>query len=281
MESMQTWQAMTPHSAAFFEAAAAHPERALLALDFDGTLAAIVPDPEDSRLHEASSAALGRLCGVLGAVAIITGRAVGTVRRLARLDERPELASLIVLGAYGAERYSPAEADGPARETPEGIAAARPELEALIAEFGVAGVGLEDKGAALGVHTRRAADPTAAFEALRPGVGEIAARHGLVLEPGRNVLEVRASAVTKGEAIRSLVEETSATVVAMCGDDLGDLPAFAELTALREDGSVTCRVVSGSDEQDVLVAHADVLTDGPDGMADWLTALADRVVGPR
>mgnify|MGYP000157839530 CR=1 FL=1 len=47
--------------------------------------------------------------------------------------------------------------------------------------------------------------------------------HGLVLEPGRSVLELRASSLTKGDALRELVRETGASAVAMCGDDLGDL----------------------------------------------------------
>nr|WP_269451975.1 trehalose-phosphatase [Tessaracoccus coleopterorum] len=115
----------------------------------------------------------------------------------------------------------------------------------------------------MGVHTRRSDDPEGAYAALLPRLREIAAAHGLTVEPGRSVIELRSSNVTKGDAIRALVEETGARVVAMCGDDLGDLPAFEELVSLRAEGLVTCRVVSASPEQAAMDDSADILADGP------------------
>lgn len=274
---MSTWREQTPHASRFIEAAVKEPRRTLVALDFDGTLAAIVPDPTDSRLHEGAAAALARLGERIRQLAIITGRGVGTVRELGRLEGRPGLSKLIVLGQYGVERWDAATGAETTPEIPVGILQARPEVERTIADCGYDGVVLEDKGRALGVHTRRSSDPEAAFEALRAPLTAIATSHGLVVEPGRNVLELRASLVTKGDALRDLVRETGATVVAFVGDDLGDLPAFEVLAQLRDQGLTTCAVVSGSDEQPDVAARADVLADGPDGVAEWLDALADAI----
>ncbi|AQP49517.1 trehalose-phosphatase [Tessaracoccus flavescens] len=274
---MHTWRGVTDAADDFMRAAVERPSETLLALDFDGTLAAIVPNPEDSRLHERSAEALTVLASRLGHLAIITGRGVETVRRLARLDERPALKGLIVLGGYGAERWEVGASFTSQAPRPEAIAAALPRVEAAISGSGFSGVEVEDKGQALGVHTRPSNDPAGAYKALLPRLVAIAGDLGLTLEPGRSVLELRTSKVTKGDALRELIAETGARVVAMCGDDLGDLPAFEVLQEARGEGVVACRVVSGSTEQVAVAEQADLLADGPDGMADWLQHLATRI----
>ncbi len=276
------WIAVTGVGGSFFDDAAAHPGETLLALDFDGTLAPIVPDPEDSRFDEGAAVALGRLAGVVGHVAIITGRGADVVRRLGRLDARPGLGRLVVLGQYGVQRFDSATGITTTHPVGEGVPAARRDLEGLLAQLtsqgrDMTGVHLEDKGIAIGVHTRRAASPEATLALLTPLVARIAARHGLHVEPGRLVVELRASTRNKGDALRELVTETGARVVAMVGDDLGDLPAFAALEGFRADGLSCCSVVSASEEQPGLLGSADVLCDGPDGVAAWLNALADRL----
>ncbi|AQP46914.1 trehalose-phosphatase [Tessaracoccus aquimaris] len=271
---MTRWTVQDQAGDDFMRAAGAHPERVLLALDFDGTLAPIVPDPDDSRLDPRAAEALARLRGRLGALAIITGRGTQTVSKLARLEERG-VNGLIVAGGYGAQRWVVGEAVDDAGARPAGIGEALEAIREAIEACGVDGVAVEDKGIALGVHTRRSDDPDRAYGSLLPRLEGIASAHGLTIEPGRSVIELRASTVTKGDAIRALIEETGATVVAMCGDDLGDLPAFDALVDLRAAGLTTCRVVSASLEQSGLGAYADILAEGTDGIADWLEALAD------
>lgn len=269
-----SWNAVTDHAQDFLNAAAHDPSSVLLALDFDGTLAPIVDDPEDSRMHDGAAEALALLGERLGHVAIITGRGVAVVRRLGRLEEREGFGRVVVLGQYGAERWDAATGSETPAQVPENVAAARPAVARAIADCVIDGVVLEDKGRALGVHTRRSADPDAAYMALQPVLMDIAERHQLILEPGRNVLELRASALTKGDSLRALVAETGATVVAMGGDDLGDLPAFEALREMRAAGLTTCAVVSGSAEQPMMAEQADVLAEGPDGVAAWLRDLA-------
>ncbi len=242
-------------------------------MDFDGTLAPIVEDPEASRMLPAAADALARLDGRVN-LAIITGRAVATVRRLGELDRRPGLANLIVLGQYGVERWDAATGREVLPERPAGIDEALAEVRGEIDRLGLVGVHVEDKGRAFGVHTRRAEHPERAFAELKPIVASVADSHALVLEPGRSVLEVRASTRTKGEALLDLVEELDLEAVAMCGDDLGDIAAFEALTVLRGRGLSTCAVVSLSAEQPALEAFADVRADGPDGVAAWLAQVA-------
>lgn len=104
----------------------------------------------------------------------------------------------------------------------------------------------------------------------------MAERHGLHLEPGKNVLEIRPRGIDKGVALRAIVAELGVRQVIFAGDDLGDLPAFTAVEELRHDGIGGLLICSASSEQDALVARADVVLDGPDAVADWLEALADE-----
>jgi trehalose 6-phosphate phosphatase len=123
------------------------------------------------------------------------------------------------------------------------------------------------------VHTRRLSDPAAARDRLVEPLRSLAERHGLVLEPGRNVIEVRSPGMTKGHAVRALVDELDAGGFLFGGDDLGDLDAFDAVDALRQEGLATLLVCSLSDEESALAARADVLVKGPDGVLDLLRRL--------
>ena len=95
----------------------------------------------------------------------------------------------------------------------------------------------------------------------------LAAEHGLSVEPGRQVVELRAHGTDKGVALERIVEEVSARHVVFAGDDLGDLPAFDAVDRLRAAGLTGLLICSASDEQDVLVARSDLVLDGPDAVA--------------
>lgn len=247
------------------------PGRALIALDFDGTLAPIVADPEQARAHPDALPALARLADRVAMIAVITGRPAETAVRLAGFAGHPGLGGLTVLGAYGAERWD--AATGELHRPPQhlGIVASRAELPALLGDTGAA---VEDKGNALAVHTRRAPDPEGAFTALRAPLAGLAARLGLALEPGRFVLELRPPGMDKGAALKGLAEETGAASVLYAGDDLGDLAAFAAVADLGGAGVAGLRVCSGSAEVTELTAATDLTVEGPEGMAAFLASLA-------
>jgi trehalose 6-phosphate phosphatase len=127
------------------------------------------------------------------------------------------------------------------------------------------------------VHTRRATDPDGAFRALLGPLRDLAGRHGLVLEPGRLVLEVRPAGVDKGVALTEYVRATGAGTVLYAGDDLGDLPAFAAVERLRAEGVAGLLVCSGSAEVTELADRADLVVDGPEGVVRLLRALASQL----
>lgn len=254
------------------------PSRALVGLDFDGTLSPIVDEPQDARAHPGAVPALQALGAHLGQLAIVTGRPVDSVIAYAGLAGVAGLEHLAVLGHYGLERWDAAAGEVSRPDLPDGVEQVRRALPGLLA--GVApDAGIEDKGAALAVHTRRSATPQASFEALRGPLLELARSSGLVLEPGRLVLELRPAGMDKGAALRSLVDTVrsagagvSATV--FVGDDLGDLAAFDAVAALRQEGTPGLLVCSGSDEVPELLDRADIVVDGPPGVVSWLEHLA-------
>jgi trehalose 6-phosphate phosphatase len=260
------------------DAVLSRPARAVIALDFDGTLAPIVADPEQARAHPGAVPALAALAPKVAAVAVVTGRPAGVAVRHGGFAGVPGLEHLVVLGHYGAERWDAVTGTVTAPAPHPGVAAARAELPGFLDGTGAwQGTWVEEKGRAVAVHTRRAADPQAAFEALREPLTELAARHGLIVEPGRMVLELRPPGMDKGVALLRYAREISAESVLYAGDDLGDLPAFAAVDKLRSDGIPGLLVCSGSDEVTELRERADLVVDGPQGVVALLTALSARV----
>lgn len=266
--------ARTRDGQAGLDAILASPGRALIASDFDGTLSPIVPDPADARACPGAAEALGRLGTAVGTVAIITGRPAAEAVALGGFAEVP---GLIVLGHYGAERWQ--EGRVTAKPVPEGVDTARQLLPGVLESAGAPdGTRIEDKGTALAVHTRRAADPAGTLAALRDPLSDLSERTGLTLEPGRFVLELRPAAIDKGSALRRLAAERESRSVLFCGDDLGDLSAFAEIGAQRTAGTVAgCTVASASPEVPEVARAADLVVDGPAGVVALLAALADSL----
>jgi trehalose 6-phosphate phosphatase len=263
--------ARTRDGQAGLDAILADPDGALIASDFDGTLSPIVEDPADARACPGAADALSRLGPAVGTLAIITGRSAADAVTLGGLAEVP---GLIVLGHYGAERWQGGRVTATA--VPEGVDKARLLLASVLASAGAPdGTRIEDKGTALAVHTRRAADPAGALAALRDPLADLSMRTGLALEPGRFVLELRPAAIDKGAALRGLATERGSRCVLFCGDDLGDLSAFAEIRAQRAAGTWRgCAVASASPEVPEVAEAADLVVDGPAGVVALLAALA-------
>ncbi|WP_326787044.1 trehalose-phosphatase [Streptomyces sp. NBC_00151] len=266
---------VTPAGRDALEAILTRPTHTVVALDFDGTLAPIVPDPDRARAHPDAVPALAALAPKVASVAVVTGRPAGVAVRHGGFAGVAGLEHLVVLGHYGAERWDAVSGTVTAPAPHPGVAAVRAELPGFLDGIGAwQGTWIEEKGRAVAVHTRRAADPQAAFEALREPLGELAARHGLIVEPGRMVLELRPPGMDKGVALMEYVREIGAEAVLYAGDDLGDLPAFAAVDKLRSDGIPGLLVCSGSSEVAELADRADLVVDGPAGVVRLLAALA-------
>ena len=246
----------------------ARPDLGLVALDYDGTLAPIVARPEDAVAQPGIVDALAALAAHGVHVAIITGRPVDAALSLGGLAA---VDGIMILGHYGLQRWQDGEVSSP--EVSPGVVTARTRLTEYVASHDP-GMTVEDKHHAVALHTRNAADATAAFEAAKPMAQALADECGLELVPGRFVLEIRPAGIDKGGALRSVVAATGVQALLFGGDDLGDLPAVAAIADLRESGVLGVVVCSDSPETpSALRDTADLVVQGPPGVLETLQAL--------
>ena len=245
---------------------AAHADEVALCLDFDGTIAPIVEDPQAARPLPGIVELLGPLADQYAAVALISGRPA------TYLASHAAAPGVRYLGLYGLEEIVEGRVQVDGR-----LAAARPAVAAAARELAAdpavtaSGAHLEDKRYAVAVHTRRVADPGRWAGPVGQAAARIAAGHGLEVVPGRMVWELRPQVPSdKGDAVRRVVGSSGASVLLAAGDDLGDLPAFADAAELG--GGL--RVVAGSAEAPAeLLDAADLVVDGPEGIRELLEHL--------
>ncbi|TDD67770.1 trehalose-phosphatase [Jiangella aurantiaca] len=244
-------------------------DRTLVALDFDGVLSPIVPDPGRAVALAGTADVLTAVAARVARVAVVTGRPAAEAVRLGSLQDVP---GLLVLGHYGLQRWSAGTLNTP--DSDDGVDLARRRVTELAAAR--PGVTVEDKQHSVALHTRSASDPAAALDELRPHADAVAAEAGLQVTPGRFVLELRPVGVDKGLAIRSLVAETGATAVLYAGDDLGDLPAVVAVRELASSEDLVGIVVcSDAEEASAELRNAaDVVVPGPPGVQALLRELA-------
>lgn len=258
-----------------FRPLAADPQETVVVTDFDGTLSPLVDDPSSARPLDGVVSVLARLVGSFATVAVVSGRPVSF------LDDRlgtgphgpPRAGGPRLIGLYGMESLDP---DGGV-VVDESAAAWVP----VVGDVGESlrgdapdGVLVEVKHTAVTVHWRRA---PGAGDWAAARVGEEVARSGLVAHPGRESIELRPPiAIDKGTTVRSLA--TGHRGVCFLGDDIGDLPAFAELLRLRSEGVATVGVaVIDDDTAPEVVVAADASVAGPrEGLAllEWLADAA-------
>jgi trehalose 6-phosphate phosphatase len=184
---------------------------AVVALDFDGTLAPIVEDPAQARIGERTRALLAAAAG-LYPCAVISGRSRADLA--ARLAGIP---GLDLAGNHGAER-------GDGSPPPAIRAQVRAWAGALRAVVGGDGVAVEDKGYSLAVHYRRARSPE---QARRRILGLAAALPGARVFGGHAVVNLApAGAPTKADAVERFASGFPAWPVLFVGDDETDEDAF-------------------------------------------------------
>ncbi len=195
--------------------AAAMRARPLLAFDFDGTLAPIVPRPADAQVPMAVAHRLQRL-GRRLQIAIITGRRVQDVR--GRLHFEPAH----IIGNHGAEDPAAGLDDTPAQAALQGF---RARLAAAGAALQQAGVDVEDKGASIALHYRLARDSSQAVAALAAVLQDLPP--ALRAFQGKRVVNVVwAAANDKALALAALVAREGADAAVFVGDDVNDEPVF-------------------------------------------------------
>jgi trehalose-phosphatase len=201
----------------------------LVALDFDGTLAPLVDDPDDSRMLPAAAEALALIAGVPEiTLALVSGRSVVDLHRRAGAP-----VGTVLIGSHGAERGrvdpSGLELD-PIRLDPEQtdlLTRIGAGLDA--AALGREGVWVQRKPVAVVLHSRMAKGVQA--EAATAQALSLAASLGVDVLQGKDVVEISVLDVTKGQALVRLRDQLGARVVLYAGDDTTDEYAFAELAA--------------------------------------------------
>jgi trehalose 6-phosphate phosphatase len=238
-----------------------------ICLDFDGTVAPIVDDPEAARLLPGIVELLGPLAGRYAAVALVSGRPA------TYLAVHAGAPGVRYLGMYGLEEI----VEGRVQVDPR-LEAARPAVAAAAEELArhpavtASGAHLEDKRYAVAVHTRRVADPDRWADPIAEATAAVAAGHGLEVIPGKLVWELRPPVASdKGDAVRQVVAASGASAVVVVGDDRGDLPAFAAAAELGG-GSLRVAVASAEAPRELLDA-ADLVVEGPEGARDLLERL--------
>jgi trehalose 6-phosphate phosphatase len=148
-------------------------------------------------------------------------------------------------------------------------------------ELSPIGVRREEKGAIAALHWRGATDETAAHDGLQQTAQE-AVRRGLAVHWGRKVLELRPPVpFDKGRAIERLVTDRindggELKAVIYAGDDTTDLDAFAAIDRMVDTGLLEERfkvAVMSGESPSGLAEAADVVVDGPEGVANLLNSL--------
>lgn len=187
-------------------------------LDFDGTLAPIVDDPDRAQMPETTCQVVAELADQVP-VAVVSGRGLADVR------ERVGIDGLVYAGDHGFAIHG-LEADLPRPDGLEAeLAAARRALEARLAD--VEGVRVEAKRFSLAVHHRQAGPQASA--AAREAVDiALADATTLASREGKQVVEVvPAIDWDKGRAVELLLDELGAGLAPVyIGDDTTDETAL-------------------------------------------------------
>lgn len=208
--------------------------RLLCAFDFDGTLAPIVPRPEQVRLPDNIRERLISLAE-LAPVAIITGRSVADIS--GRLGFAPDF----IIGNHGLEGVPGWDAQAAYHEK---LCAGwhRQVVDALKDPELGNGVLLEDKRYSLSVHYREAKDPQQAASRLQALFDQLSPRPRIVA--GKYVFNLLAQdACNKGSALEELMRICGARRAIYVGDDVTDEDVFR----LRHPDILSVRIEQGTE----------------------------------
>lgn len=234
------------------------PPRAALFLDLDGTLAPIMPRPEQVGPDARRAALLDDLSRTLdGRLAVVSGRALEDVDRI--LEDRVKFVAavhgLVRRGVNGVDR---------ARAHPD-LDLARDVLRDLAR--GDRGLLFEDKTLSVALHYRNA--PSAA-DAVIEAAERLARGSELVLQLGDMVAELRTPGQDKGKAISAFLRESpfDGAAPVFVGDDLTDEDGFAAAARLGGYG-----VLVGPPERPTRATYR--LNDF-NAVLDWLSASIGR-----
>lgn len=205
----------------------ARTRKLLVALDFDGTLAPEVDDPEQARaLPEARTAVLRLAAMPNTRVALVSGRSLASLVRVADVPD-----DVLLVGSHGIELRLDHAGDAVSLDTAElqQVDVLGTVLHQVADSFDQ--VWLEEKPAGFALHTRMASEHNSRVAHLVARSESAAEVQGLTVRTGKDVVEFSVRSTTKGEAIEHLRKYTAASAVFYAGDDVTDEDAFAALGA--------------------------------------------------
>lgn len=232
----------------------------LLALDFDGTLAPLVDNPDDARMTPSVRSALTRLSGDPGVtIALVSGRGATNLIQVSFPEP-----SWWVVGSHGVEVVEPGTSpeSGLSRELLSNRQKLWEEFEQVA--HSVPGVWVEKKTWGAAIHTR-GVDKTVE-ERVHQSLRQVIDRWGDILttRTGHGILESSLATATKGDGIRLIRTRVAPQVTVFIGDDVTDEDGFLALLP----GDVGIKVGPGETAAEFRVdAHSDVV--------EFLTSLAD------
>lgn len=228
----------------------------LVALDYDGTIAHIVPTPELARPLEGVLEAVKALLECPGTtVAIISGRDMRDLRQ--RLDGWP---AVWLAGSHGRTILAPG--------TDPGEPLDEPRLEWVRNAPLLGGIRKECKEFSVAFHWRgrHEGEPVGWVRNLiLRAQGE-----GLEILEGRQVLEILVPGNTKDIALRELQARTDASAIVYAGDDRTDLEAIR----VADERGIGVFVKSG--ERPWIPPPGVVQLEGPGMLVGWLERLAQE-----
>lgn len=227
----------------------------LVALDFDGTLAPIVPRPEMAEIDPGIAATLARLSGYRDVeLAVITGRDVEDVR-----SRLPNPDRFWISGGHGREIRRP---DG----TPLVGSPPDPRLVPFRKMPMPSGLRREVKSNSVAFHWRGRpeGEPAGWLQDLRRAVQAA----GLEIMDGRMVAEVMVPGGGKAQALARIATEVGATGVFFAGDDRTDLEAI-DLARTMGVG-----VFVASAERTISVKEGVLVVDGTNALSCLLDVIA-------
>lgn len=197
----------------------------LIALDFDGVLAPLVDNPDDSRITPDGRSALDALTALDRVhVALVSGRGLANLRSVSQADER-----WWMVGSHGIEVEAPAHAGSISVPTAnqDDLQAVWDDFVAVADQFPGTWVETKPWGAAL--HTRSL--DSEIEEQVRVAAREKIARYGdaLTTRLGHGIIESSLQSQTKGDGVSALMREIEPSCTLFMGDDVTDEDALAVL----------------------------------------------------
>ncbi len=247
-----------------WDALASDLEHTAVLTDFDGTLSAVVPDPDTAVPLPGAVAVLERLARRAHTVAVISGRPLDFLTRHFG-------GGITLVGLYGLETREnglvtrPPEVEAWRDVIVDTVTDARRELPR--------DVRIEHKGLALTLHYREAPHRRAEVErwaearAATTGLRRAEARCSVELNPPLSH--------DKGTVVAALADNPGVRHACYLGDDRADAAAFAALRRLGGRGITTRTVaVRGAETPAEVLATADEVVEGPAGALGLLERLA-------